>query len=320
MPIFFPMTGNEALASDLASLTAGEVGQIQLRHFPDGETYVRILSDVKGRDAFLVCTLARPDPKFLQLAFTASTVRGLGAATVKLIAPYLAYMRQDRIFHPGEALTSRAFAELISRHFDGLVTVDPHLHRRLSLDEVYDINSTVVHAAPLFARWIETHVEAPFVIGPDRESEQWVEGIARDAGAPWTVFEKERRGDRKVHLHSPNLHHFRDRTPVLVDDILSSGATMLQAIRLLREENFECPYCLAVHSLCSAATARRIRDNSAGFLTSNTIANPDWAFDVAPLIADALVETAAMKDSASRPNSGRSTGQSPPPKTQACSR
>src|SRR5690242_4111212 len=112
------MTGNEQLAWELVSLTSGEYGEIELLQFPDGESYVRVLSDVKDKDVFLVCTLAKPDSKFLQLVFTAATVRSFGAASVKLVAPYLAYMRQDRIFHPGEALTSRTFAELISRYFD----------------------------------------------------------------------------------------------------------------------------------------------------------------------------------------------------------
>jgi ribose-phosphate pyrophosphokinase len=187
---------------------------LELRHFPDGETYVRITADVRREDIFIVCTLARPDVQFLPLAFTAATVRGLGAARVQLVAPYLAYMRQDRIFLPGEALTSRLFAELLQKHFDGLITVDPHLHRHASLDEVYDIATTVIHAAPLLASWISEHVENPVVIGPDEESAQWVEAIARDVGAVWAVFKKERRGDRDVRIAAPRLKSFRSCTPV----------------------------------------------------------------------------------------------------------
>jgi ribose-phosphate pyrophosphokinase len=287
------MTRNEQLARDLASLTAGELGDIELRKFPDGESYVRILSDVKHRDVFLVCTLARPDAKVLQLVFTAETARSLGAASVKLIAPYLGYMRQDRIFHPGEALTSRTFAELIGRYFDALVTVDPHLHRHATLDELYDIPSTVLHAAPLLAQWIETHVDNPLIIGPDIESSQWVEHIALDAGAPWIAFRKSRRGDRKVRMTAPDLRKYMGCTPVIVDDIVSSGVTIRQALRLLRDQQFHSAYCLAVHALCTAATARRISDGSRGFFTSNTVASPDARFDVAPIIADALIAEAA---------------------------
>jgi ribose-phosphate pyrophosphokinase len=292
--IFFAMPGNERLAGDLARLTQGRVGNIDVRRFPDGETYVRIVSEVRARQVFIVCTLAEPDSKLLPLAFAASTIRDRGAARVELIAPYLAYMRQDRIFHPGEALTSRFFAEMLQPKFDALLTVDPHLHRRASLDEIYDIPATVVHAAPLLAQWVATHAGTGFIVGPDAESAQWVEAIARDAGVPWTIFSKVRRGDRKISLRAPDLSAFRGRVPILVDDIIASGATLRQAARILSREGFPPACCLVVHALCAAQTARAIRARSAAFVTSNSVPNADSGFDVAALIAGALQANAAV--------------------------
>lgn len=293
MAVFFALPGNERIASDLAALTFGEIGQLELRHFPDGESYVRIISDVKSMDVFIVCTLMRPDTQFVSLSFTAATIRELGARTVQLIAPYLAYMRQDRVFHPGEALTSRLFAELLQSYFDRLITVDPHLHRHKSLAEVYDIPTTVVHSAPLFAEWIATHVDKPIIIGPDAESAQWVESVAKEVGAPWTVFEKERRADRDVQMSGRSLKDGSGCTPVLADDIVSSGTTMKQALRILSSQNWPPAYCLAIHGLCSRRTARQLSDRSVKFLTSNTVPNGDAAFDVAPLIAAVLASVAA---------------------------
>lgn len=295
MALFFALPGNEQLASDLAELTSGEAGDLELRHFPDGESYVRLISNVKGRDVFIVCTLARPDAQFVPLFFAAAAIRKLGARRVELIAPYLAYMRQDRIFHPGEALTSRLFAELLQQHFDRLITVDPHLHRHASLDEVYDIPTTVVHAAPLLAEWITNHVQEPIVIGPDAESAQWVERIGQQAGAPWTVFQKERRGDSDVRVSQSSLKDARGRIPILVDDIVSSGATMTQALGILNSADFDPAYCLAIHALCSARTARRLAARSAGFLTSNTVPNGAAVFGVAPLLAGALASNATAR-------------------------
>ena len=300
MAIYFAMPGNENFGSDLAVLTCGEVGVATLRRFPDGETYVRVLSQVNGEDVFIVCTLARPDAQFVGLAFLARELRQLGARRVSLIAPYLAYMRQDRIFQPGEALSSRLFAELLQQGFDALITVDPHLHRHASLDEVYDIPSTVVHARPLLANWIAANVPQPVVVGPDAEAAQWVQSIAAEAAAPWALFGKSRSGDRSIRMEAPDLKEFRGRTPVLVDDIISSGVTMKSAIQNLRGEGFAPPYCLGIHALCTARTARHIRDNSAGFLTSNSVPNDDAAFDVAPLIADALEKLAAASASRGR--------------------
>ena len=106
-----------------------------------------------------------------------------GARRVGLVAPYLPYMRQDHIFHPGEGLTSLYFADLISRHFDWLVTVDPHLHRYPDLSAVYSIPSVHVRASTTFAGWIRDSVVSPAIVGPDSESAQWVEEIATLAGA-----------------------------------------------------------------------------------------------------------------------------------------
>jgi ribose-phosphate pyrophosphokinase len=286
--VFFPLPGNESLAAELARLTAGVAGEIEVRRFPDGETYVRAHSPVAGRHAIVVCTLARPDEKFLPLIFAARAIRDLGAASVRLVAPYLPYLRQDRIFQPGEALTSRYFAGLVSSAFDGLVTVDPHLHRYRSLGEVYGVEARVVRAAPLLAAWIAGHVERALVVGPDAESEQWVGEIAKLAGAPSAVFGKERLGDRAVRLALPDLSRWRGFRPVLVDDIVSSGTTLFEAASRLLEAGFPAPVCLAVHALFGDEAAVRLAKVSSEVLTTDTIVHRTNRFAVAPLIAEAL--------------------------------
>src|SRR5688500_12951138 len=125
-PVLIPMPGNEAMAAGLAAALGADVGELETRRFPDDETYLRLKTDVSGRSVAVICTLDRPDDKFLPLAIAAATARDLGAARVGLVAPYLAYMRQDRQFKEGEGITSAHFARLLSSAFDWLVTVDPH--------------------------------------------------------------------------------------------------------------------------------------------------------------------------------------------------
>ncbi len=206
MRLILPLPGNETFAQRLANAGGWELGVLEVRRFPDGESYVRLLSDVVGKSVYLVCTLARPDEGFLRLVFAADAARSLGARTVSLIAPYLSYMRQDRRFRAGEAVTSRSFARLISSSFDRLVTVDPHLHRYPALSSLYAIPTNTLHAAPLLADWIAEEVRSPLVIGPDEESEQWVSAIAERARAPWTVLRKVRHGDRSVDVARAGQH------------------------------------------------------------------------------------------------------------------
>jgi ribose-phosphate pyrophosphokinase len=280
------MPGNEATASDLAHGLGAEIGQLQIREFPDGESYVRFLTDPARRTLIIVCTLAHPNDKILQLIFSSATARELGATRVGLVSPYLAYMRQDRRFKTGEAVTSRQVARLLSDAFDWIVTIDPHLHRYGSLGEIYTIPTRVLHAAPMISQWVEKNVTNPLIIGPDSESEQWVSAVAKNANAPFTVLEKIRRGDRDVEISVKNLDYLQGRTAVLIDDIISTGRTMIQAVRHVLEHGSASPVCIAVHGLFSDDADRALVGLGARVVTCNTIPHPTNAIDVGPVLIE----------------------------------
>jgi ribose-phosphate pyrophosphokinase len=280
-----PLPGNETFARHLAEVGGWELGQMETRRFPDGESYVRILSDVAGRPVDLVCTLARPDDGLLRLVFAADAARALGASEVTLIAPYLAYMRQDRRFQPGEAVTSKTFARVLSSTFDRLVTVDPHLHRYPALSALYTIPTDTLHAAPLLADWIAAEVDQPLIIGPDEESEQWVSAIARRITAPYAVLRKIRHGDRNVDVELPDLSEWRARRPVLVDDIASSGQTLVEAARKLQLQGFRRPVCAVVHGVFAEESYARLRGLTDRIVSSDSIPHESNAIRLAPLIA-----------------------------------
>jgi ribose-phosphate pyrophosphokinase len=292
MPLsVFSLPGNEDLALRLARSLRADVGSYVHRRFPDGEYYARVDSEVHGVPAVLVCTLNNPDERILPLFFLASTLKDLGAKTVILVAPYLSYMRQDRRFQEGEGVTSRYFARFLSNFLDGLVTVDPHLHRYPSLGEIYSIPTLVVHAAPRISAWVRTHVSRPFFVGPDEESQQWVGDVAAGAGAPHTVLQKIRRGDRDVEISIPQAEEWKDRTPVIVDDIISSGATMAETVRLLKKGGFSNPVCIGVHGIFSGNAYQDLLAAGAGeVVTCNTIPHPSNAIDLTDLLQKALEE------------------------------
>jgi ribose-phosphate pyrophosphokinase len=289
--LIIPMPGNEPMATELAAKLGGDLGVMETRRFPDSEAYLRFKTGVAGRALAIICTLDQPDEKFLRLAFAAAAARDLGAASVGLVAPYLAYMRQDRRFKDGEAVTSREFARLISSEFDWLVTVDPHLHRYTSLGEVFTIPSRVAHAAPALSTWIRENVARPLVIGPDSESEQWVSTVASHAGCPYVVLNKRRFGDRDVKISVPDLAAWLDRTPVLIDDIVSSAGTMIEACREVVARGLAAPTCIAIHALFSSAAYQSLKAVSARVVTTNAVGHETNEIDITALIA---VETAAL--------------------------
>ena len=283
-----------------------EQGALTVRQFPDGETYVRVETAVHDRDLAVVCTLDRPDDKVLRLLCLAATARELGAASVGLVAPYLAYMRQDRRFVDGEGITSSYFAALVSRSFDWLVTVDPHLHRRASLGEIYSIPAEVVHAAPRVSAWIRANVHRPLLVGPDGESAQWVDAVANAAGAPSIVLEKVRRGDRDVSVTVPNVDQWRDHTPVLVDDIVSTAKTMIETVRHLQRAELAAPTCIGVHAVFATGAYGELRAaGAARVVTCNTLPHPsneiDLSVDLARAVRDLRARNGAAPHAAAKP-------------------
>ena len=293
--IVLPAPGHEALAAQLANHLGAEPGVVESRRFPDGERYIRLASDVAGASVVVAASLKDPDSQLAALLFIADTARELGANRVGLAAPYLAYLRQDRRFHDGEAITSRTFAAVLSRVFDWIATVDPHLHRYPTLGDVYAIPGVVAHAAPDLAQWIRSHVENPIIIGPDGESAQWAEEVARLAEAPAAILEKRRRGDRDVQISVPTTG-LDGRTPVLIDDIISSARTMAEAVRVLTAAGGLPPVCVGVHAVFAPGAEEAL--SSAGVsrvVTCNTIVHPTNAIDVLPTLAARMKDAVAGK-------------------------
>jgi len=295
-PILFRMPGNEAFGLQLERTLSCETGQMEMRRFPDGESYVRLLSPVQGRDVILFCSLDRPDEKMMPLYLAASIARELGARRVGLVAPYLAYMRQDARFHEGEGITSAHFARFVSGFCDWLVTVDPHLHRHRSLDEIYRIPSQVVQAAPAISRWIAANVDKPVVVGPDGESEQWAAQVAQAAGCPYIVLRKNRKGDREVELSTLDASDWPGGTPVLVDDIASTARTMIAAAANLKAAGLPPPVCIAVHPVFAGSAYEDLRAAGVRQVVScNTIAHVSNVIDVSDALARAAAEMMAQR-------------------------
>jgi len=295
--LVYAYPGNERCADGLAARLGARRGAADWHRFPDGETLVRIETSPAGERACLVCTLVDPDPKILPLLFAADTLRELGAASVGLAAPYLAYMRQDARFHPGEALSARRFCGLLSGHFDWLATVDPHLHRTKQLTEVFSGSAHVAHAAAPLAEWIRANLGKPFLVGPDGESAQWVSAVAEHAGLPWTSLVKERLGDREVRVSLPQGGDWRGRMPVLVDDIISSGQTLAAAARSLQSLGFPAPACVAVHGVfAEGARAALQAAGVARIAVTNTIPQPEAVIDVMPVLAEGIAGLSAGGD------------------------
>lgn len=285
--ICFAFPRDEHVGRGLAKALGVTRGDIGIHRFPDEETLVRLDGECAKRSVIFVCGGPDPNASALPLSFAAHAAREMGASRVGLIAPYLPYMRQDTKFHPGEALSARAYGRFLSSVFDWMITVDPHLHRMKSLDEVFSIPASCVSSMPAVSEWIAANVSDPVIVGPDAESAQWASSVAASLGIPWTVLHKTRTGDRQVSLSLPDPHILRGRSPVIVDDIASSGRTLMEVAKRLRSLSTAPVTCIVVHALLESGAEAAIRDAGvARFVSTNTVAHASNGIDVVPLLAE----------------------------------
>jgi len=287
--VCFSLPGNEKLTRKLTGKMKVATGKAIIKKFPDGETYIRILSDVNDKCILLICTLNQPDEKILPVYFLSQTFKTLGAKKVYLVAPYLAYMRQDKMFNSGEGITSIYFGKLISTFLDGIITIDPHLHRIKSLSENYRIPNAIIHAGGEISKWIRNNVKNPIIVGPDVESKQWVSDVAKNSGAPYMVLKKIRFSAKEVEISIPKIEDYKNKTPVLVDDIISTGHTMIETVKQLKKEGMKLVVCIGIHAVFAGNAYQELLDSGVDkIITCNTIDHPSNAIDLSNIISNGV--------------------------------
>lgn len=283
--------GNAAEARRLAAELGVPCQPVAVRQFPDGESLVRV--GQTGPTALLYCSLDHPDARLVQVLLAGSALRDGGARRVVLIAPYLGYMRQDMAFAPGEAVSQRVIGGLIAAAFDGLVTVDPHLHRTPSLGAVVPgIAAVNVSAAGTIAQAIAGVVTPDtLLVGPDEESRPWVEAVAAPLGLAVLIGAKVRHGDRAVDIVLPDLARVAGRPVMLVDDLISSGGTLIACARQLLEAGAVSVGAVATHCLASPVDLAALAASGiAPVLATDTVPGAAAFIPMAAGLADAIRE------------------------------
>jgi ribose-phosphate pyrophosphokinase len=268
---------------------------IERHRFPDGELKLRLPPSMPPRLAILR-TLNDPNEKLLELLLLAQTARLSGVQQLTLLAPYLAYMRQDMAFHPGEAISQRIVGRFLAGIFDAVVTVDPHLHRVATLhDAVPAANTMVLSAAPLLSDLIASRRSHPLLVGPDEESAQWVAQAAARHGFDHAVCRKVRHGDRSVQIVLPPAM-IAGRQVVLLDDVASTGQTLAVAAKMLLRAGAVSVDVAVTHALFAPGAMPAL--GAAGvseIWSSDCVKHSSNAVSMAATLAQALtlMETAA---------------------------
>lgn len=247
-PLLLGFPDYQLQGKNLARLLKIEYAEVELHQFPDGESKIRLPVDIPS--TVVICrSLDSPNNKLIELFFIVKELRQKGCERIILVAPYLCYMRQDKAFEPGEAVSQRWVGKFLSGLVEEVITVDPHLHRVKTLEDIVKVKRAItLSAAPLIGNLISLQVSNPLIIGPDEESKQWVEQIAELHDFNYIVGDKTRLGDKDVNVVLPPSD-VEDRNVVLVDDMASTGKTLINTAQQLIEMGVENLYCAITHPL-----------------------------------------------------------------------
>lgn len=274
--------GRLAAATNLASAC------IARHRFPDGELKLTLPAYLPER-VVLLRSLDQPNEKLVELLLSAQTARHTGARHLTLVAPYLAYMRQDIAFHPGEAVSQQVVGRFLAELFDSVITVDPHLHRVVTLGEAVPVaQPVVVSGAPLLADLIAGQRPGALLVGPDEESAQWIAQAAAKHGFDHAVCRKIRHGDRNVEVALPTVS-VKGRAVVLLDDMVSTGHTVARAAQALLAAGATSVDVAVTHALLADDALAMMHGAGIGEVWStDCVAHTTNAVAMAPALAAAL--------------------------------
>ena len=262
---------------------------LYVNKFPDDELYIRFKSDLRGKYVVLVQSFyGSISDCVLEVIFAAKTAYELGAKNVALVAPYFPYMRQDKRFHEGEVVSQSVLASLMDDCFDSIIAIDPHFHRKSSLQDIFKTGSRCLTANSLIAGYIKEHIKSPIIVGPDEESYKWAKNVADMIAAQSTILKKTRHSSYSVSVRMDKKIGFRGRNAVIVDDIVSTGHTILETAKILHKLGAIKVHCICVHGIFANNALDKLKKSGISVISTNTIPNKAAKIDVSGLLAASL--------------------------------
>lgn len=257
--------------------------------FPDDELRIRFDCSLKGKVVALVQSFYKNiSDCIVEVILAAQTARELGAEKIVLVAPYFPYLRQDKRFGRGEAVSQSIIAGLMENYLDAICVMDPHLHRKSKLEKIFSIKAVKLTANALISDYIKKHIANPVVIGPDEESYKWARTVAEMLGAESRILKKKRYSSYHVEVRLNRKISLKGKNAVIVDDIVSTGNTILETAKVLKKLGAKKIYCVCVHGIFASSALSKLKRAKINIVSTNTIPSKVARIDVSGVIGEGL--------------------------------
>lgn len=261
------------LAEEVAETIGIPLGDTTIRRFADGEIFVRINENVRGRDLFILQSTPPPAETILELLLLIDAARRASAARITAVIPYFGYARQDRKDQPRVSIGAKLVANMVtSAGADRVLAIDFHQHQ---LQGFFDIPVDHLYAAPVLTRYFrEKGLKNPVVVAPDVGAAKMARGFAKRLNATIGIIDK-RRPTANVAEVLHVIGEVDGRDCLLVDDLIDTGGTMTEAVAALKARGARNVYCCASHALFSGPAVERFRNSDVKeVVVTNTIGIP----------------------------------------------
>jgi ribose-phosphate pyrophosphokinase len=250
--IIFSTRSAIELASKVAKKMGSKIGKVKFDHFPDGEMYVRVLENVKGKKVFLFASITVPSDNIMEYVLLANALKHAHAHVTGVIT-YVGYARQDRVSHPGEPVSIQPISELLERSVDKIILVDPHDHKAMRFFK----KRKVIRPFELLASVVKNFKDVTLA-GPDVPSFERAQEVGKLLKNPHVMFFfKHRKTGNEVKTFS-DIKRLKTKNAFIMDDIISTGHTILNAAKILRNTGAENVYVMATHGVFAGDALERM--------------------------------------------------------------
>lgn len=272
-------TSSPMLSKSLMDATGIPLAEVSIKKFPDGECYVKINEEIEHA---IIVENTYPDEKIIELFLLQDAVKRM-AGKIEVIIPYYGYGRQDKIFEKGEAISAEKMAKLIEQDAERIILINPH---KKHIARFFSIPVEIIDATPLLAEHFKGKVD--IVISPDAGAEHMAAKAAEIIGCEYDYLEKKRISGNEV-IMKPKRMDVNGKDVLIIDDIISTGGTMREAIKQIKSQNANKIYVACIHGLFIGNADEKIIEAGADeIVTTDTIESAYSRVSVAPLIAHLL--------------------------------
>ncbi|HLU24644.1 MAG TPA: ribose-phosphate pyrophosphokinase [Longimicrobiales bacterium] len=267
-------TANRALAEEVAEHLGFPLGDVTIRRFADGEIFVRIDQNARGRDVFIIQPTPPPADNFMELLLLIDAARRASAARITVVTPYYGYARQDRKDQPRVAIGAKLVANLIeAAGADRVLGIDFHAHQ---LQGFFDIPVDHLYAAPVLTSYFRAKgLEDLVVVAPDVGAAKMARGFARRLDASFAIIDKRRPSPNVAEVLTV-VGDVAGRPCLIVDDMIDTAGTIQSVEHALRERGATDIYAMATHALLSGPAVERLQESALReVVATNTLHVPE---------------------------------------------